>query len=462
MRIQLNLPKVIQLALENSFEVQLAKYQAYIEQTNLAQARSIFDTFLSASSDYDYDRTEKSSSLSGSRVKSYGYSVGLEKKIPTGTEASIIADSSKTSSDSSFVEINPGYQAQAQILLEQPLARNFFGLSDRSDIKMTKIDIKNSDSISLDTIAETVYQAQKVYWQLVLAKRRLEIRKQMLAEAQKLYEVYQKKRRLGLVEEPELLAVKALVKQRNSDIQLSLLEVDNNKNELLYLLNIGSFKDQVIVDDNLRSEKKQLRLTDLLTQAINNRRDYQRIKNDIEKNKLNLVVKKNALWPELDLTATFIRNNIEGTTDAAWNKIEDQSNDQIVVGIKFKVPLEQNKEKAQLKAARLNKSSLLLALKKAERNILKEINNKFKQAKSYSSQIDLYQQIVVIHEDKLRQQVQRINRGRSDADTLVRYEQDLLDARLGLAKAWYDYRISLLELEIAQNILLDKYWQGSL
>ena len=460
--IELSLEDVSRLVLENSLDIQIAQYDTYISRTSLDDVQSIFDTIFSAEASYNRDKKARASSIAGSETKEQSFSLGLEKKLPTGTTLSLDAATTKTRTDSTFSALNPYNEALVGLTVKQELGKNFFGLADRADIKLTKLDIENSEFTSLDDIEEILYKAQKAYWNLVLKNEEVAIREDIFKSAKRLYEIYQSKHSIGLVEESELLAIEALVYTRESDLVVAGLEQETVKNNLLFLLNKGDFKDKVKPNDKLGFDSATVDLYQMLKESINSRRDYKRIKNELEKSEIDLVVKKNALWPQIDLEATFARNNINAERSSAWEGISDNSNDEISLTLTIEVPLENREAKAELQKLRLEDSQLLLRLKRVERLILQEINDKVNQINSSDNQVRLYQSIIKLHQKKLDNQIKRIGYGRSNADTLIQYEDDLLRARLALASNLYTYRVSLIELDLAKNVLLDKYWKESL
>jgi len=460
--LKLSLEEVSELALKNSLDIQIAKFDTYISRTSQDESESIFDTIFSAEISYNRDKLESASSLAATDTKETIVSLGLEKKLPTGTTLSLDATNSKTKTNSSSVTLNPYTEAKLEFSVTQELGKNFFGLADRADIKITKIDIENSQFTSLDDIEKALYAVQKSYWNLVLKSEQLAIAEDMLKEAEKLYKTYQEKREIGLVEDSEFLAIEALVKTRQSSLNIAKLEVKTAKNDLLFLLNQGSFEQDVVAKDSLFCETKEIDLYEALNNAVEARRDYKRIKNELKKNKIDLVVKKNALWPQIDLEATFTRNNIDSGRSKAWGDLASSGSDEVLFKVSFEVPLEKREARSQLRRADLEKSRFLLKFKRIERLILQEINDKVNQVSTMRSQVNLFSETVKIHRQKLDYQLKRLKSGRSDSDTLINYEEDLLKARLSLAEYLFKYRVGLIELELVQNRLLDHYWQEPL
>jgi len=456
--VKLSLDDATKLALRNSLDVQIAKFDAYIKQASLGEAESIFDTFLTVEASYDHDKQMDPIVSSANRQTEVFFSAGVEKKLPTGTTVTLDAANSRSNTNSSTVITNPYNEASAQFGVVQQLGRNFFGLADRSQIKITKIDIENSELISLDDIENCLADVQIAYWSFVLKTKELAIAEDMLKQSEQLYNIYKEKYSLGLAERSDFLAVEALMYTRKNEVEVEKLVKETEKNNLLFLINNGDFSQNLEAEDVLDCSLEEVSLAESLKDAISHRRDYERIANDLRKNGIEIVVKKNALWPQIDLSATYSRNNIAGNRRKSWEDISQNSNDEVLVKIDIKFPLENREAKSSLEQESINKQRILLELKKVERNILREINNNVSKVNTLIRQVKLFQFTVGLHKEKLAEQIKRVNYGRSNSDILITYEQDLLNARLQLATYYYRYRVSLVELELFKNSLLDKYW----
>ncbi|MFC1674618.1 TolC family protein [Candidatus Omnitrophota bacterium] len=460
--IELSLDEVTDLALANSLDIQIAKYNAYIERTSLEKEESLFDTYFNAEASFSRDRGEQASSLAAAEEKKHALTAGLEKKLPTGTTLELDLTDEKVRTESPFATLNPYNEASVKLAVTQELGKNFFGLADRSNIKITKLDIENADFTSLDDIEDAISEVQRSYWKIALKEAQLAIAWDMLKKARQLYRIYQDKYSLGTAEESELLAIQALAIARESEVFIIEMERDAAKNDLLFLINKGDFEQDIRAKDALTCSAKSVYLYEALTEAVENRRDHRRFKNKLKSKNIDIVIKENALWPEIDLEASFARNNIDISRSDAWGELANSSNDDISVKIKFEIPLENRGARSALKKSRLEKLKSLVELKRSERLILREINDRVNRLNTIGNQVELFEEMVKVHTEKLQEQVKRLNYGRSDSDTLIRYEEDLLQARRSLANYQFDYRVSLIELDSAKDSLLAKYWKGPL
>ncbi|UCG35100.1 MAG: TolC family protein [Candidatus Omnitrophota bacterium] len=458
----ISLEEVTQLALDNSLDIQIAKYDTYIKRTSLLKAESIFDTYFNVSAGYFDDTTKQPSVVFGTETGQTSYNFGISKKLPTGTEIAINAGDARNFTNSPFATLNPYHEASAGISLKQPLGINFFGLVDRAGIKITKIDIENAEYSSLEDIEETLYNAQVAYWKFVLKCEELKIIKGILQKSRRLYDIYKEKIKIGMVEQVDLFAVEANLRVREADVLMAELEKEQAKNELLFALNIDDLSIELAPRDSLSIDPFNIDLYQALTDAVNNRRDYKRIKNQLVADDINIVVARNALWPKIDLEASFTRNGLDRKYKPAWEEISDKNNRELFVGITLKFPLEKRNSRGDFQEATLQKEQNLLSLKRTERLIFKEIHNQVKEVNALKEQVSLYDKTSQLQEKKLQEEVKRLKYGRSNSDLIIRYGEDVLDAKLGLAQVLFAYRVSLIDFELAKQTLLNRYWRQEL
>lgn len=459
---ELSFLEVTELALQNNLDIQIAKLDAYISRFDLGKAESIFDTYLNLEANYNDDQRKQASTIFGTKTVETNYGVSLEKKMPTGTTVKIEATQERDWTNSAFATLNPAIDAQAKVTLSQSLGKNFFGLSDRLGIKITKLDIESSDWLSLNNIEKALAGAQKAYWTLVLKDEEVRIKKDILKEAQELLKVYKDKYEIGLAELPDLLANEANVKLKENAVLVALLERETAKNELLFLLNLEDTSVNIKPQDILDIAVSRVEIYSSLKEAVDNRRDYRIARNSLLSKDIDVTVKKNALWPEIDLEASLARNGVTTSDKQSWQDVTQEDNPEIFLGITIKMPLENREASSQFNQAKLNKEKSILNLKRVERLIFKELNNQVTQVNTLAEEVKTLRAVAEFQAKKLAAEKKRLQYGRSSSDLIIRYQDDLLQAELSLASALFRYRASLIDLDVAKNTLLDRYWKGTL
>ena len=453
-----NLGQISRLCLENSFDVQIAQYEVDINRTDLKASRSIYDTNLNLDAGYLNNQHKSVYSLSGTKSTANNYSFGLSKKIFSGTNIAVDFIGQRNSTDSTSVSITPAYEAEAKISLRQPVGKNYFGLIDRGRIKITKLQIENSDYTALNKIEQALAKAQIAYWNLVLKYEEHLIETNMLKKAESLYALFKKKKELGLIEDAELFAAHANVAKRQSN----LLGTEHNlvaaNNSLLMCLHLENLEISLSPEEKLDVMRfEPVGTVIALEIAFANRRDYQQARKEVEIKKINLKLKENSLWPEIDLQTSFSHNGVNASQSKAWQDITAQDNPEFYAGINLHFPLENTLARSNRDRARLEKGKAIISLQKVELLIQIGIDTCVDSVNNILQKIKLEREIVGLQKSKLAFEEKRFNAGRSTTDTLIRYQEDLLNAKLSLVRNLFFYKQAEIDLKLAQNSLLAEY-----
>ena len=451
--LYISVDEVRLIAISNNLDIKLARLDSRIKGTELSYEEAIFDTLLNGEIGYTDDQRKTSSSLSGTKNLTNNYNIGIDKKLRSGTDVEIDFTNKREWTDSAYVSTNPYHESQVEVSLTQPIAKNFFGLIDRGNIEIVKYEIKNSELDSYIKIEDAIILAEKAYWELVLAQEEFKIKKEMLKKAFRLFNQYRKKLNIGLVETGDVLASEANMHIRESDLLMASNALETAEELLRVRLNI---KNEISLSpaDTLVGTDLNTTLIGSLRLAFKNRRDYTSAKNDIANKKIKLKMKSNSRFPQIDLKMTFAQNGIDSGYARAIEDVYEDSNPKYYVGIEFSYPLQNNEAKSEYESVKLEKAKAIVSLQKTERLIISDIDEKFRNLSVNKVNISKMERVKNLQKGKLYQEEKRFKYGRSSSDTLIRYQEDLLNAKLATQKAYLDYRISILELLGAQDSFL--------
>ena len=457
----LSLGEATRLALVNNFEIQLAQFDAQMALANEGVAQSIYDTIFDAEVKYRNNQRAQSSNLLGGKTLDNDYNIGLKKKLPSGTTLEVNMTNNREWSDSSFVTLNPSHDSTLEVTLKQELGKNFFGLQDRGDVKITRLDIENSQHLSLDRIEQTVSDVQKAYWDLVLAIELRELEEGMVVQAKKLYDLHQEKIRDGLVENPDLYASEANYKNRLNELELAKNNVASQNNTLKLLLNIPEEHIQIAPSASFDFSRTDERFDDSLEVAFKNRRDYKRVMNEVKSKDIQLSMKRNNLWPEINVEASFARNGIGDHFKQAVTKITDEDNPEFFLGLSLSIPLENTKARSEVQQTELDNARTLLDLKYVERKISVGIIDQVRNSNIFKEIARNDVEIVDLQQKKLDEEQKRFSVGRSNTDTIIRFQEDLLGAQRKAAESLRRYHTSTVDLRLLEGALLNQYWEDA-
>lgn len=441
------------IAATNSLDIKLARLDAKIKGTELSYKESIFDTFINGEIGYTDDQRKPASSISGSKNITNTYDFGIDKKLKSGTDIDINFSNEREWTNSSFVSTNPYHNSEIAITLTQPVAKNFFGLIDRGNIEIVKREIKNAGLDSYSKIEDAIMLAEKAYWKTVLAREEFSIRKEILKKSIRFFNQYRNKLRIGLAETGDVLAAEANMHVRESDLLIASNDLKTAEELLLLRLNLDN-KITVVPKDRLPAMTTDTTFIESLRIAFENRRDYTSSKNDIEAQKIKLSMKSNSRFPEIDLKATFATNGLDAKYYKALEGVAEDSNPKYYMGIEFKYPLENKQAESEHEKAVLEKAKAIVNMQKIERQVISDIDEKFRNLTVNKVTMAKMRRVENLQEGKLSQEEKKFRYGRSNSDAIIRYQEDLLNAKLKTQKACYEYTASILDLMNAEDSFL--------
>ncbi|MBU0469206.1 MAG: TolC family protein [Candidatus Omnitrophica bacterium] len=452
-----SLNDVTRLALINNFDIQIAKYDALIAKTDKDVSESIYDTIFDAEVKYRNNKKAQSSAAYGTKTRDDDYNAGLSKKLPTGTTIGLGLDNNRNWTDASTVSQNESFTSDISFSIDQDLGKNFFGIQDRGSVKISLIDIEKAEFTSLEKIEADISAVQTAYWDLVYHLEKMRIQQEMVEQAKALYDIHQEKLKDGLVEIPEAIASEANYRKRKNEFDLAVNLVKSKENVIRFMLNLDDDVSEINPTEKLELKKGKNNLGQELAIAFKNRRDYKREKKDIESKDIKLSMKKNNIWPEINLIASLNRNGIGGHIQEAAENIFENDDPDVSVSFKVTMPLGNREAKAQLKAAELNKAKAIVSLKLLERKIAISINDQVRDCNVYAQIAQSDKEIADLQSQKLEEEEKRFNYGRSDTDTLIRFQEDLIQAKNQELQSRYQYNISLINLELKKGTILEDY-----
>lgn len=206
--------------------------------------------------------------------------------------------------------------------------------------------------------------------------------------------------------------------------------------------------------ENIAPKKTNFTFQGVLMNALQNRPDYLALERDIQASHLNVALKKNSRWPQIDVLASLNLNGISTNYGGATSDIGG-GHPAWKVGMEFSFPFRNRFGRSEYKKSELERARKILELKEKEQEIVRQTNEALKRLKSSRTRVRATQRAKQNQFQKLKGEITKYEQGRSDSDTLIRFQNDYIEAKQLSLKAQFDYQIALLDLAFIQGALLD-------
>ena len=246
---------------------------------------------------------------------------GVSQTFGTGGTASLFYNNNTQEQNSFRSTINPFTASSLELTLAQPLLQGFGLALNRRTIKIARNNLKAADYVFRQQLINTVANTVQLYWNLVAAISTVEVRKQAVSVAQKLYDDNKKQVEIGTLApievvraEAELAAAQqALVAAQSAVLQLeAVLKSALSRNGLA---SPSVTEAHVVPTDPIRIPEVEAiePVQDIVSRALDNRPDLAQSRIQIDNAQIALTGTRNALLPTLSLLGDLRNNALIGT-----------------------------------------------------------------------------------------------------------------------------------------------------
>src|SRR5207249_7631258 len=160
------------------------------------------------------------------------YSVSYTQALQTGTSLSVDATMNRVESTSNFNLFNPSYTGQISYTVGQHLLRDRGRLPNMRQILVAQNNEKMSEVAFEIQLTSLLVQAQKSYWDLVLAGQDLGVKQRSLELAQRTLEENKMKVEIGTLAPIDVVQTQADVAARREQLVLSTYNVTSAEDQI--------------------------------------------------------------------------------------------------------------------------------------------------------------------------------------------------------------------------------------
>jgi outer membrane protein TolC len=312
-RIQsLSVREAVSLSLNHNLDIEVARYQPWIEDQNVLSAFGAFDHVVYADANRGRSQSPGFSSLSGALKLEEDTKVlgaGIRKTLPFGASYDLFYRSDYLKSNNSFLLENPVYTQAAGLGLTLPLLRGWGETTNTS----TLLVARNNRDISVDaferTVSDSVFLVISSYWDFVFAIENRRVKEQSLEVSRRLLEDNQRKFERGLASRLDVTQADAGLAAQQEGLLTAEAAVFNAMDRLKRLVDPALLRQEVLLHplDEPRGADAALdegaaveRGLELAREARPEFREFRRAKSSAD---VELARARNDRLPRLDVLA---------------------------------------------------------------------------------------------------------------------------------------------------------------
>ncbi|HTF57855.1 MAG TPA: TolC family protein, partial [Planctomycetota bacterium] len=367
--MRLSLRECIDLALNHNIDVEISRYQPWIDDQAIQSALGPFDYVFYAETATSRNRLAASSLLAGAPVvidDSVLLRTGMRRTLPIGAVVDLNYSFNRQQTNSSYATLNPVWQESLGLTLAVPVLQGAGEAANQSPILLAR----NARRLSVDQfekmLGDTVFSVQEAYWALVSAIELKRFRDQALELARKL--LAENKRRLarGVLARVDVTEAEAGVASQVEGILTAENAVQDAMDRLKRLVDPALLHEEVSI---LPIDAPPVPETELderaaiergLREAFEKRPEYRQVFVQIDSQERIIEKARNDALPRLNAIASGSFTGIEDRFSRAADELRSAGTYSWIAGISLEIPIENRTASGAVRKGELERRRLLL------------------------------------------------------------------------------------------------------
>lgn len=512
--VSLTLNDAIRRALQNNNNIEIARDDVRIQETQIRSQLGAFDTFIRLTPNY---ARNSNTGVAGSN--DLRLDIGVDKLFKrgggsfttffnnsqTGNNSRNNTNFNQTSSLGSSSSTT--YFSNLGVNFTQPLFRNFRIDNTRRQLKILRKRLQQSDAEFRRQTIDIIAQVQRAYWDLVFALRNQQNQLANVNLGRENLRQIEAKIEAGVSAPLDRAQVETELATREGDLLSATQQVSAAENTLKTLIlresSAPEWTQAFVPTDTPVYSDETIRVEDAIKDAFENRPELRRLKLERETNAIDIDFFKNQTKPRIDLVSNFSLGGLAlGNVNTTGGTIPQfTGNDEILrqslnsllrrfggvpipnpevnfsgsqtffnggsfqafrnlfrtdapsysVGISFEIPWRNTTAKANLAGARIQQERTDANIRSQEQTIIADVRNSVQSVETARQRVLTARRARANAEIQLEGERQLFENGRSTTFLLFQRENALTNARNAEIRAETDYNKALSELQRASS-----------
>lgn len=322
-QLPMTLEEAIELALQNSNDIDATRNDVQVAEYNLRAARGIYDPLLATESYYESATTPTASTIGGATNGSvtqrrFFGSAGVNGFSPfAGGSYSANFTSSRTTTSNTNATLNPQFPSALSFSYVQPLFRGRRFDNNRRQIEIAKKNLGLTDSQFRQRAIEVIAQVEQAYWDLVYALRNLQVQIDAVKQARQQLESNQRLVAKGVLAPIDIIAANSQITTFEQNVYTAQEDVTRAENNLKTMMlaerTAPEWSRPITPISEVSLEAPRIGLEVATSEALKNRPEIAQLQSSAEINKIDERYFRDQTKPQIDLVGTYTAQGLAGT-----------------------------------------------------------------------------------------------------------------------------------------------------
>ncbi len=396
-RVRLGLNDAVMLALANNVDIRVVSFDPAIAREEMMKAAAAFDATVFGGWSYTNTDNQTIGTLGGGMSKVRVWNAGVRQRTVTGGSWELGWTLTRSWDNSALSTVRTRYEPTVELQVVQPLLRDAWPEVNLAELKIARINRRLSEQQFRRRVEEIVTEVISQYWNLILARRDVEIQEWLLAETIKTLKRVEAR--------AELDATAVQVKQAEAAVAVrrailitgrkALLEVQDTLGRLLADADLNVLSDYEIEPTTPPVEVAvKIDMTDQVLAALRHSPDLETARLAIAASEISVRVAKNQLLPRLDLSLSTGLQGIASRHHQANENLGTMDYVSYGIGIQLEYPLGNRERRAVLRRVRLERGKAITELQGVADQVARTVRERVREIRMRWEHLQAYRQVV--------------------------------------------------------------------
>ena len=471
-RIEIDLQRVVQLAIANSAKVSVARHVPLIRETAISEANANFDWTSYFEGMWNDTSDPVGSALTvggtGNRFRDHqlNSNSGFRRKFQTGGSIDVGTQSGWQNNNSQFFQPNNQASSRLVVGFTQPLLRGRGSYYNTSLIMLADVDVQSAKQEFSRQLQSHLLEVVNAYWSLYLERASLAQRIKLYKRTKSLYDKLVSRQELDAARS-QVISARAAMKAREADLIRAVAAVRNGETRLRALINAPELGESTQGHEIAPVEHPMVNALPLdlqaeFTTAMKYRPELKSAMNSIKAASIRYDMTKHEILPQLNLVTQGYVAGLRGNNEFG-NAFLDQFREgepSYTVGLQWEMPIGRRAAYARNQRREVELSQMQeeyrnsLELIKADVEVaVREVATAYMELAAKNEARVAADQEAIALEERWKAQVDGVS-GALSLESLLRAQERVREAEYEFALAQLTYNLSLVNLRHANGTLL--------
>jgi outer membrane protein TolC len=390
------------------------------------------------------------------------FSSGYSQGFLTGTSFGVSEYTYRLSANTTTSLFNPEFVSGLSIGFSQNLLNGFGTRANAIFIRQARNLLGFSESVFRQNVIAQVAAVMTTYYDLLADQESIRVAQEGLQNAQKLLGDNQVELKIGAVAQYDVLRSQEEVALRQQDLLAAQNTFSQDAQSLKARIS-KSFNEELATVEIAPTDRLPEPhpndvppLAEALREAARHRPEIEQADINLRNQEITIQAKRNSLLPSLQVFASYSLAGLGGALRPTFNNVFQNDYPNLSYGVTLVVPLRNRTAQADAARALLEQRQLQMKLQDAKNQAVWDVSKAVTAVHQAKSQLDAALNLAALARQALRMQQQKFALASATVEDVITAQSNLANAEGNVVKARAAYAKALIQFEQATGTLLER------